>query len=290
MKNHIIGRFNSSITRVRPVFRHLFGVDSSGRKWLPALLHLSTHNQELAKAISINAGSLLPEVVSQRRYRDRVLKSYGIDNILLHECFEKSLPPTEKFLRWLITHPEKLITSKNAASSAKTKKLREDLFGYNGVDTQRAATIKAHAELDKHGASGSRRKWWAFEGFTEVDCYLETENLVLLIEGKRTEHLSSATMWYPERNQIIRNLEVAREVATSKDKEYGVMLIAEEMISFDLEKEAKAGLPHLDKAEIDELTKHYLGCTTWRDVCEATGLFFSKLPDTTEEAVTWLSS
>jgi hypothetical protein len=37
------------------------------------------------------------------------------------------------------------------------------------------------SELGRLGASGSRRKWWAFEGFTSVDFFLETDALLLLI-------------------------------------------------------------------------------------------------------------
>ena len=32
-----IGKFNSSITRVRPVFQSLFETDSTGRTWLPKI-------------------------------------------------------------------------------------------------------------------------------------------------------------------------------------------------------------------------------------------------------------
>jgi len=286
MEHRAIGKFNSSITRVRPLFQRLLSADATGQSWLPKILKLGTDNQKLARTLSINTGPLVPEVVDKRSYRDRVLKAYGIDEIQLQNCFEKSLPPAEQFLRWLITHTAKMMTDRNITSGAAAKRLRENLFGYNGVDTQRASTIKAISELDRLRAKGSRRKWWAFEGFTEVDCYLETENLVLLIEGKRTEPLSSATMWYPERNQIIRNLEVARETAAAKRKDHAVLLIAEKIITFDLMKEAKAGLPHLNQKDIEEISNHYLGCTTWPDVCEATGLLFSELPDTTEEVVT----
>jgi hypothetical protein len=55
--------------------------------------------------------------------------------------------------------------------------------------------------------------WWRFEGVTRLDCVLMTENLVVTIEGKRTEGLSSSTEWYPARTQIVRNLEAARPPA-----------------------------------------------------------------------------
>jgi hypothetical protein len=39
-------------------------------------------------------------------------------------------------------------------------------------------------------------------GHTEVDCWLETERLLLFVEGKRSESLSASTHWYPKRNQL----------------------------------------------------------------------------------------
>ena len=37
--------------------------------------------------------------------------------------------------------------------------------------------------LNRNGPEKSAGQWWAFEGFTEVDCCLQTDKLVLLIEG-----------------------------------------------------------------------------------------------------------
>ena len=87
----------------------------------------------------------------------------------------------------------------------------------------------ALTELDQLGPSGSRRKWWAFEGFTEVDCWLETEKLVLFVEGKRTEPLSSSTHWFEQRSQLVRNLEVAGEIANGKSA--AVLVVSEEPIA-----------------------------------------------------------
>jgi hypothetical protein len=73
-----------------------------------------------------------------------------------------------------------------------------------------AVRDEALKELTKVGAAGSKYKWWAFEGFTSVDCWLETETLLLLIEGKRTDTVSASTDWYPIRNQVVRILEGAQ--------------------------------------------------------------------------------
>lgn len=53
----------------------------------------------------------------------------------------------------------------------------------------------ALAELERHGPERSRWKWWAFEGYTEADCWLKTERLLLFVDGRRTEPLSPSTDW-----------------------------------------------------------------------------------------------
>jgi hypothetical protein len=119
--------------------------------------------------------------------------------------------------------------------------------------------------------------------WTSVDCWLETEGFVLFIEGKRTEPISAATAWYPARNQIVRNLEVAAAYALANRKEFAVMICAEHPISlpdelFDL------SLPHLDAAERDVLRDRYLGCVTWTQIREVLCPEL-QLPHTVAEAV-----
>jgi hypothetical protein len=63
------------------------------------------------------------------------------------------------------------------------------------------------------------------ERFTSVDCLLETKSLLLLIEGKRTEAVSDSTDWFPGRNQVIWNLEVAQALAAGRN--FAVLICAE---------------------------------------------------------------
>jgi hypothetical protein len=130
--------------------------------------------------------------------------------------------------------------------------------------------------LDRNGPERSARQWWAFEGSTEVDCCLETDKIVLVIEGKRTEHLSESTAWYSGRNQLHRNLEAARDLAAGR--EFGVFVIGEGEIPETALGKPEAGLPHLSAADRAELMTHYLGCLTWRQVCDATGVDYESLP------------
>jgi hypothetical protein len=182
---------NSSITRVRPVLQQLIQRDPGGESWIPKLIEITGNDAEVAN----NPGKILSELVQSRSYQDKVLKRFGIEQINLENCFEYSVAPSERFLRWLIMHPEQMTWphGRNGQFGAATKYKREALFGKHGVEEQSKVQEEALAELDRLGCKVSKRKWWAFEGFTEVDCFLETDQMLLLIEGKRTETLSGST-------------------------------------------------------------------------------------------------
>ena len=169
--------------------------------------------------------------------------------------------------------------------SVRTQRKREDLLGWHGVEKQAAAQSEALAGLELNGAERSHGKWWSFEGTTSVDCFLETENLILLVEGKRTEPLSTSVNWYPGRNQLVRNLEVAQELAVSK--QFAVVVIAEENIGSLSQEVIITSLPHFSPGDRQALMRHYLGCLTWRQVCKAVNIPYESLPNTVPD---WIAS
>ena len=177
----------------------------------------------------------------------------------IRNAYEVNIPPSAALLSWLLNHPEQLTWPKATPD-------RECVFSQATQDNcklllahEPTARTQALEELARVGASGSRRKWWTFERFTSVDCFLETKSLLLLIEGKRTEAVSKSTNWFPGRNQVIRNLEVAQALAGGRN--FAVLLCAE--TPFELPEEAwRNSLPHFSRAQIEELMLHYLGC--WR--------------------------
>lgn len=166
---------------------------------------------------------------------------------------------------------------------SRTQSKREDLRGWHGLGRQVIAQREALAALEQTGAKRSQGKWWAFEGTTSVDCYLETENLILLIEGKRTEPLSACVNWYPGRNQLVRNLEEAQELAN--DKPFAVLLIAEDNFDPLTPEIISISLPHFSSEERQTLMQHYLGCLTWRQVCGWQEKVLSK----NQRPLTWLA-
>jgi hypothetical protein len=250
-----MGKHNSSLTRVRPFFGALLARDPSGRSWLRELLKSSPNRAAFADDLSVDPGPLIRADLDP----------------------EKKLYPAPEFLRWLILNADKLTWPENGTRQfgKETQARRKQLFDGSG-EVARAAL----RELEREGASKSERKWWAFEGCTFVDCYLETERLKLYVEGKRTEMLSAATDWYPTRNQLLRNLESAR--ADAKGKPFAVLLIVETPQPELTSKQVENGLPHLSPVDRAALTQHYLGTVTWREACEATGVEYASLPNLVE--------
>lgn len=265
--------YDSSLTRVAPFFQALVSKKANPGFWLPKLLLSATRNTEYAR-----------ELAHKIRKADSYFR--GMGGVPATVTLERDFPPPRAFLSWLIRHPERLnwedYGKNRSRFGEKTRKKRDQLKA--GGPSRNKIIREATEELVRFGSESFRRKWWAFEGFTSVDCFIETDDLVLLIEGKRTERVSAATVWYPQRNQVIRNLEVAREVAGA-GREYAVLLVMEEeptravVNSMILTK----SLPHMTPEEREKLEGHYLGETTWRTLCDNLAVPFESLPDTVSE-------
>lgn len=223
--------------------------------------------------------SICQKSLQRRPYNDKILKQYNIEIIQLENIFEFSLPPSNAFLKWLIENPDQLQWPNGQIYSEPTQTKRRSL-----LDGDKNIQTEALQALSKNGAEKSSKKWWAFEGFTEVDCLIETDSLILAVEGKRTEKGPSAGVnWYPARNQIVRNLESVMQYAV--DKLFAVILVDEEN-SFKLTQEIiDDSLPHLSAKQRTELVSHYLGSTSWKSVCDVTGIDYASLPDKTEDVV-----
>lgn len=278
-----MGDYNSSVTRVWPVFDFLLAKDPSGCAWLRRLIGLAGQgaNAELGELGVLDAALArierpIPAPVARAIGADATRRLGAIRN-----AFEAQFPPPAPFLRWLIEHPSNLTWPKTKRSEV-TFGAPSHVWRRSLIEGDRKVQEQALRELAAAGVERSRRQWWAFEGFTSVDCYLETEQLVLLIEGKRTEPIAAATSWYPERNQVVRNLEVARAIAAGC-KNYAVLLCAEEPALLP-EDCWERSLPHLAVEDRTVLKQHYLGCACWPEIAEALcdGL---ALPETVSEAV-----
>ena len=288
-----MGEMNSSVTRVWPVFDCLLSNDPTGEKWLAPLLQLGSLSGNASTAIIEQPGPLLQELarfeLSIPRSLSKVLRKERKERIdgVIRNCFERDIPPSENFLRWLLGNPGQLVWptkgDEEKTYKAETQEKRKKLL--LGDKTIRDEALN---KLRRLGIARSKGKWWAFEGFTSVDCMLETERILLLIEGKRTEPISSSTDWFPQRNQVIRNLECAKEMAERKGKQYFVLLCAEERIEIP-DSAWSASLPHFKEQAIEELRQHYLGCVTWSEMVQRLCPEL-QLPDTIDTAIDYCVS
>jgi hypothetical protein len=265
-----MGIHNSSLTRVRPFFRKLIEGDPTGLSWLPKLLCLAPNKGLfVGNDLLTNPGPL---------------SSIDLDK-------ERKLHPPAPFLRWLIEHPHCMTWPKRgkARFSEDVQKRREKLMGIGNSSRETAerpskmreadqqeAIREALANLTIHGTAGSIQKWWAFEGRTSVDCFLATNRLRIYVEGKRKDILSPSTDWYPRRNQLMRNLESARDDAGGVP--FACLVIAEQRLTTNLDT-IDGGLPHLSQLERRDLFAHFLGSITWREAAAATGISYDDLPD-----------
>jgi hypothetical protein len=119
-----------------------------------------------------------------------------------------------------------------------------------------------------------------FEGPTSVDAYLETPELIVLVEGKRTERgPTTHTTYMSIRHQILRNLDaawdmrgrravVAMFIVEGKGDGGEVPNNWQEFATATTSADALAGsLPHRGCEERAAIADGFLGVTTWQAVC-----------------------
>lgn len=92
-----MGRFDSSLTRVQPIFKALYDKDASAKSWVGKFLKLGSR-----------AGQCdIPDIIQ-----------------LTHQpIFELSADPPKAFLKWLVSNPDRL-TYPNYKCSPKTMRKR----------------------------------------------------------------------------------------------------------------------------------------------------------------------
>lgn len=255
-----MGRFDSSLNRVQPVFKALYKKDPSGASWIQALLMLAKREgYPKPLKIPVNLGDLTQ------------LK------------FELAVDPSKQYLEWLIKHPKELRSPPPAMWGKwgkHTQQMREALLAGD-----KEVQIKAISNLDKC-SSLPKSSWWRFEGVTSVDCALLTNSAVVFVEGKWTEiGASKKVLWYDKRNQVLRNLDCAASYAMQKGlQHYFVMMVVEkDLVEKDpvrrkeveevmSPKIVKGSLPHLTDEERNEVLSHYLGTTSWEEIVDHFGL------------------
>jgi hypothetical protein len=260
-----MGKYDSSLTRVVPVFNALMDRDQTGCSWVPVLLKLGSFSSGRLDDLTI--GSLITG-------HDRWWGDY-----------ERGLDPPKALLRWLITNLQKP-SSGHSWGREEARKKRELLVC--GDPATRNEALRLLENLPAKSA------WYVLEGQSQPDACLETENLILVIEGKRTERKATTkTTWMPHRSQMLRHMDAAWEIRGDK-KILGLMIVegsenAQAVVpSEHWQKEAQAqvelkmleaSLPHRTADERNQIAKGFLGVTTWQRVCAEFNLPWPPIAD-----------
>jgi hypothetical protein len=254
------GAHDSSLTPLEPFFTTLFARDAAGGSWLPALLAAAPH------------GDRLDELVSAPGWLQTQLAVPGASGRLA--CFEYPAGARKRLLAWYIDHPERLVWPSGAEAnvSAETVRLRRVLLDDDPPGARARAQERAHDLLAR--SSGLTPAWWRFEELMTLDCVLITERLVVTVAVARNGGLGPATPWYPQRSQLVRNLEAARHLADGK--RFGSLVLSSRPLpeagDEHLERTLPQAAPHLDELERRELHDAYLGNLTWAQAGDAVGI------------------
>ena len=248
-----MGIYDSSRTRVAPVFGRLQCLDPSGRLWLQGLLELANTR----KLPSPQAGTS----------RLRLAKWWPKEAKL-------AAPPG--LLRWLLENAEE------PRSAAAWGRSPEVMANRRRVVDRDADTL-AGALKSLQERRPSRRAWYVLEGPSQPDVFLDTAEAVVVIEGKRTEpDLATSTAWMPVRHQMLRHLDAAWEHRQGR-RIYGLFIVeAEEgtasvgpssawhqAVEMAIAEEVLEGsLPHRTPDERSQIAGALLGVTTWQVVCD----------------------
>jgi hypothetical protein len=259
-----VGQYDSSKTRVAPLFDALLARDATGGSWLDALLALGSRT-EIAVTLPRN----------QRLVPDHG-RRWGSD--------EATLPAPTKLLEYLVQNVDPPLAAASK-DRGQTRALRLALARRD------AQTVAAALRALRSGDRG--RKWFVLEGESRPDAILETSELVVCIEGKRTEAACTThTSWMRRRSQLVRHMDAALEAFPMK-RIVGLLIVEGTGAKADAPSghwlsqcsEQYEGsmlaesLPHRSAFDRSRIGDGILGVTTWQTVCAALAVKFSDLPN-----------
>ena len=250
-----MGKYNSSLTRVVPVFDELMRQDPTGGAWIHRLLELPRHGAcklTASRGLSLRDG---PEGVS-----------YGWGQ---HEV---ALLPPLSLLRWLVRNADNTDIDRLRGSRSTIEKRRALLH--------RDPIVMSEAlELLNRRSKG--RGWHILEGPSHPDAFLDTDEAVIVIEGKRTERGPTiGTTFMSGRHQMLRHMDCAWEIRGQREV-YGFFIVEGPEVSSDWatfttetvsDAALSSSLPHRTVKDREFIKRGFLGVTTWQEVCDALGL------------------
>lgn len=244
-----MGKYDSSLTRVEPIFDWLYEHDPDGHSWISRLLALPAHGRSRYEHVSD---------------RDLQIIEKGWGNT------EKALPSPVSLLSWLIRNLADECNHALSRDPLKAQK-RQDLLNGSSTPIREALELLRKNPMDTD--------WHIFEGETKPDVYIETPNVIVVIEGKRTESRATTnTTWMPGRHQIWRHIDCAWETRGRKDV-YGFFIVEgigkklsehwiSEINAAASDDAVRSSLPHRGPEEQEAIASCYLGGTTWQNLLD----------------------
>jgi hypothetical protein len=250
------GKYDSSKTRVAPVFNRLRERPDAWISRLLELVHPETDSALAGLDLSFQSGH------------------WGSN--------ERALDPPVALLSWLVRNP--------------TPALRFRQHIPERIALAQGDPIAVEQALKLLRTAGTRPSWHILEGPTYPDVVLETPDTLVVIEGKRTEAGPTPdTTFMQDRHQIWRHLDAAWEIR-GRRRVIGFVVVEGASAAGDIPaiwsralEEAlsphvlEESFPHRSLNERSAIARCLLGITTWQRICIEFEIPISELPDTVEE-------
>jgi hypothetical protein len=255
-----MGKYDSTQTRVTPVFDQLAASETS---WLEPLLSLPS------------AGHPQPLLWAGRSMR--------VDELRFGQS-EKALSAPDKLLKWLTRNAQDVSGKGLVGLSAYSAQKRRLLLERDPAVIAEAKELLASSRAD--------HQWFVLEGPSYPDVFIGTPDLIVVIEGKRTESGPTiATTWMSPRHQMLRHMDCALEASAGRmvlglfvveGARDGTVPGVWAKASADTISPAAldSSLPHRSAAERELIARGFLGVTTWQAICRKFAIDQRTLPNT----------
>jgi hypothetical protein len=257
----IMGKHDSSKTRVVPIFDQLCKNDRTGRSWL-------------GKLISLPIGGISAPLPAEC---DFTIQDFGWGDR------EKKLDPPVALLSWLIRHPPRPLSGVLSLDPVKNEKRAEWIAG---------SEVRRLEALGLLRNNCNEKGWYIFEGPTHPDVFIQTPDVIVVIEGKRTESKpTTCTKWMAVRHQMLRHIDCAWEVAGNRkiigffivEGQGADCLVPAAWIEYARQTVAPgvvaSSLPHRGPEEQHGIASCFAGVATWQRLCKEFNLDWAALPD-----------
>ena len=237
-----MGKFNSSITRVKP----------------------------LGDSI-INNHNLVDRLLSLVRPDDFNFGEFVNSNVFYKDGQgEKKLKPSPSHLTGII---DKILSDQEFRDYVRKrdKSTNDNIIKRNKLFNLDPETIKE--------AKSGFKDWNTFETASYPDLFIENEGFIIVIERKRTEtDITCKTTYLPHRCQMVRHIENALEYCDNKKEVIGFYIVEDtcnykehctrEYFRDGLELETI----QKDDVQKSAIAKSFYGYTTWQEISSKLGI------------------